>query len=416
MTYTSFDEDEFQRNDVSPSRLQQALQVDPLTGQCLDPSGGCVPVSLFGNGSITAEAANFLRVPAVKNVTEREQQLAAVVFTGPTFDMPAGSVDVATGIEWRRDEVSFEADPLLFTGDTLGYRGDAPVSGTETVTEFYFEALVPLYEDVDGAGKLDLELGGRYSDYDNAGGVETYKIGTNWQLNNSLRLRAMHQRAVRAPNNLEQFQEQYTEQQTFVFMPENDPCSAASDPIGNGIEDKCIIQGLPANEVGVFEATPGLPVDVIRGGNPDLEPESADTLTVGLVITPQSLPDWNFAIDYFDLEIEDGIGNIDAFNICFDVSNNSNLFCDKLQRGPTGDVTTITQLFNNRGLFSTHGIDAQIEYAKQDRDDDGVVEYAQRLASTPDERDGLYWESAPGEPESPFGPLGEGHSLISPVM
>lgn len=50
-------------------------------------------------------------------------------------------------------------------------------------------------------------------------------------------------------------------------------------------------------------------------------------------------------------------------------------------------------------------VDAQIEYAREDRDGDDVLEYAQRLASTPGQRDGLYWESGDGQPESPFGPL-----------
>lgn len=53
-------------------------------------------------------------------------------------------------------------------------------------------------------------------------------------------------------------------------------------------------------------------------------------------------------------------------------------------------------------------VDAQIDYAREDRDGDGVLEYAQRLASTPGQRDGLYWTAEPGEPESPFGPLVNG--------
>ena len=50
-------------------------------------------------------------------------------------------------------------------------------------------------------------------------------------------------------------------------------------------------------------------------------------------------------------------------------------------------------------------VDAQIEYAIADRDGDQVLEYAQRLASTPGNRDGLYWEAGPDEETSPFGPL-----------
>ena len=53
-------------------------------------------------------------------------------------------------------------------------------------------------------------------------------------------------------------------------------------------------------------------------------------------------------------------------------------------------------------------VDAQIEYARSDRDGDDVLEYAQRLASTPGERDGLYWEAESEEDLSPFGPLMQG--------
>jgi hypothetical protein len=49
--------------------------------------------------------------------------------------------------------------------------------------------------------------------------------------------------------------------------------------------------------------------------------------------------------------------------------------------------------------------DAQIEYASEDRNGNGSLEYAQRIASTPGKRDGLYWRAKPGQPESPLGSL-----------
>lgn len=60
-------------------------------------------------------------------------------------------------------------------------------------------------------------------------------------------------------------------------------------------------------------------------------------------------------------------------------------------------------------------VDAQQEYAAQDRDGDGKREFAQRLMSSAGMRDGLFWATAEGEPESPLGPLvaeavGEGYS------
>jgi hypothetical protein len=54
--------------------------------------------------------------------------------------------------------------------------------------------------------------------------------------------------------------------------------------------------------------------------------------------------------------------------------------------------------------------DAQLDYAEQDRNGDGRLEYARRVISTPGSRDGLYWETAPGEPASPLGPLMGDHT------
>jgi len=49
--------------------------------------------------------------------------------------------------------------------------------------------------------------------------------------------------------------------------------------------------------------------------------------------------------------------------------------------------------------------DAQLDYARMDRDGDGLIEYAQKFRSTPGKKDGLYWPAQAGEPQSPLGPL-----------
>lgn len=59
-------------------------------------------------------------------------------------------------------------------------------------------------------------------------------------------------------------------------------------------------------------------------------------------------------------------------------------------------------------------VDAQVEYASEDRDGDGVLAYAQKFASSAGKRDGLYWKTKAGEPASPLGELvaqasGEGY-------
>jgi hypothetical protein len=50
-------------------------------------------------------------------------------------------------------------------------------------------------------------------------------------------------------------------------------------------------------------------------------------------------------------------------------------------------------------------VDAQREYALRDRDGNGLLEYAQKLQSTPGTQDGLYWATTEGEAPSPLGPL-----------
>jgi len=362
ITYTDASETELFLNDGSLSRFAQGLLVDPLSGECFDPSGGCVPLDVFGEGRLSPEGAEFISVPHIANQTERTQTLASVIVTGAPFDIWSGPLDMAFGAEWRSDKGHFKADDVLFTGDTMGFRGTAPVDGTESVYELYTEALVPIIDDLDSAHYLGLELGLRYSDYRNAGAVWTYKVGIEWRPIESLRFRAMFQRSVRAPNNEELFTEQYTESRYLFDQFAIDPCSASMDPAGSGNTEKCILQGLPADQIGVFEATSFYPVDFIQGGNPDLEPESSDAITMGVVITPAAIPAMTIAIDYFDLEVTDTIGSIDALNICFDSLNTGHVFCDNIRRDQTGNVFELFEPISNRGLLSATGVDTQLQY------------------------------------------------------
>jgi outer membrane receptor protein involved in Fe transport len=363
VTYTNSDESEFLFNDGSRSHFQQGLLVDPATGHCFDPSNGCVPINMFGLGNMSAEAIDFLQLPRMENVTSREQVLASAYVRGKLFDTWAGGVETAFGVEWRRDDGDFKADDYLFSGDTLGYFPDSPVIGTEDVVEVYAEMLIPLADGLTFADYLALEIGGRYSDYDHAGSVDTYKMGLEWRPIAGFGFRGMFQRSVRAPNLLEAFQEQSVWEGSFASEAGEDPCSAASDPVAAGNVEKCIATGLPADQIGVFEAFE-FPTLFYWGGNPDLEPETADTLTVGIVIAPDSMPNLQLAVDYFDLKVDGGIGGLDAAGACFDSANVNNLFCDRIRRDSiTFNVNEVRENNINRGQLKATGIDTQISYA-----------------------------------------------------
>lgn len=364
LSYTRSDELQLLLNDASASRFNQALLVDPETRECFEPVNGCVPLDIFGAGRISADAVDFIRMQPLTNTSKREQLVASVFVTGSPFENWSGPVDIATGIEWRGDSARFIADDALFSGDTLGFRGDAPVDANDSVSEVYAEAAIPLLQNAAAADYLGLEVGVRYSDFENSGGVWTHKLGSSWEFSDSLRLRAMYQSSVRAPNSLELFQQQFAEVSSFVAgIVAQDPCSASANPIENGHAERCIMQGLAEDQVGTFEATPFFPATIVMGGNRNLKPEKAQTLTIGAVYTPTFWPDVSVAIDYYDIEITDAIGAIDASMICFDPSNTANLFCDRIRRGPTGDVVEVSEINDNRGLISTRGIDTQLRYS-----------------------------------------------------
>jgi outer membrane receptor protein involved in Fe transport len=362
LTYTTQSATTRMLNDVSQSRFIQGLLVDPATNTCFDTTGGCVPLDLFGEGRLSAEGADFLRHAPYVNVTERDHWLVAAVASGSLFDTWAGPVDAAFGLEWRSDDTFFVSDEALFSGDALGYGGSAPVDGVDRVAEAYGEAVIPLLSGKAWAERFELELGARYSNYEYSGGDWTYKAGFSWQVFDSLQLRAMYQKSQRAPNSAELFEEQSRFEGWLFGIELVDPCSASADPVANGNAEKCLIQGLPADQTGVFEHIPFYPVDFYGGGNPDLVPEEGRTWTFGTVLSPVSWPNWMFTIDGFWLELTDTIGPIDSAVICFDPLNTEHVFCDNLTRDASGNVHEQWDLISNRGLLKTSGVDTQVQY------------------------------------------------------
>jgi outer membrane receptor protein involved in Fe transport len=161
----------------------------------------------------------------------------------------------------------------------------------------------------------------------------------------------------------ELFERPFVEQGFIVFNNSPDPCSASSDPAGNGNVDKCILQGLSPEEIGVFEAAEIILGEFVRGGNSALQPEKADTLTFGAVLSLDALSNWTFSIDYFAFEVENTIGAITARSICFDPLNTEHLFCENVVRDATGNISRVVNLTSNRGLLETSGIDTQVQFA-----------------------------------------------------
>lgn len=362
-SWTDTDLDPTWINAVSASRYEQAVQYDPATGGCVDPSNGCVPLNIFGAGNISPEGVDFIRFDTIRNVHRVKEQVASLGVSGDVAQLPGGPLGMAFGLEWRRLEGRFASDPAPLSQEVLGVGGFQPAFGAVEVHEAFAELLVPLLLDKPYAEYLAIEAGARRSDYNTAGTTDTWKIGIEWIPIDGLRLRAMYQSAIRAPNVLEIYEEP-VDLVFSAFGPNWDLCSARNDPVGNGLTDVCIAQGMDPSLVGVFEVSQPNFVNFSFGGNLALRPEDADSITAGVVIQPTSVEGLSISVDYFDIEIEDAIQGIGtgSLDICFAEKNPGSRFCSAYTRDATGRIAEANIYPTNVAMQRSEGVDFQVLY------------------------------------------------------
>lgn len=318
-------------------RFRNAIDatVDPVTNEivCRSALGGvddgCIPLNIFGAGSVSPEAEAYVRGTS-SLITDVEQTVAAFNLRGEAFTMPAGSVAVAMGLEYRKEELDSVADATsLINGWQTGNRKSA--SGSYDVHEVYGEAAIPLARGEAWADALDLSLAVRRADYSSSGGVNTWKVGTTWDINEQVRLRATRSRDIRAGNLAE------------LFTPE----STATVP------------GLRNPNTG--DSSPAL---VETRGNRELAPEEADTTTMGIAYFPTWAPNLQMSIDYYDIEIDGAIGTLTAqqtIDRCY-IDQIAD-FCNLIEIGPGGSISKVITTQLNLDQRETSGIDLEISYA-----------------------------------------------------
>ncbi len=350
-------------NDVSDSRFRQAVLVTDDGLACQDPSGGCAPLNVFGEGNISQAAIDFIKVGAANITTIQSQNIQALV-SGSLGDLTgAGEVAVAFGAEYRSDSSNFRPDEFLSGGDVLGFNAGRATVGGFNVKELFGEVIIPLLSDSPGAESLEINLAARYSDYSTAGSIWSYAGGVTYSPVSDLLIRANYQRAVRAPTVSELFLGQAN-----GFPGADDPCS---DKITAETDTAlCIASGVAAGNVGVFTQA-NTQIEGLFGGNPDLTEETADTYTVGAVFTPEAVPGLSVAVDYYNIEIENmisvlggGVNNV--LDLCFNKVKDANSpFCQAITRRPDGNVGVVQVLNANIASASTSGIDVQINYSTE---------------------------------------------------
>lgn len=350
-------------NYTSDLRIQQGLltTIDPVTGElvCTNPINGCVPLNIFGEGQVTEEMAAFMSPRGITR-RETEQEVAGASISGDLFDLPAGPLGIAIGVEYRRESSKNRPDAVVQSGELGPGNDEAPTDGRFTVKEIYGETVIPIVSDVPFIHRLEAEAALRYSDYSTVGSVWTYKAGGQWAPSQDIRFRGLFQRAVRAPNIYELFGGRAAGADDFL-----DPCRAAANPSAQ-VQQFCIAQGVPAALLPTFLGDPGGQATTVFGGNPDLLEEKSNTYTIGAVLTPSFIDGLSLTIDYYYIKLDGAIDDLDAATVgrlCFDSLDLANPFCQAITRDPAnGLVTEILASRANLAVEKREGIDWQISY------------------------------------------------------
>ena len=208
-----------------------------------------------------------------------------------SFDLPAGPIKAALSGEmrWLSFGIASNANPAVMvncTGLRICTASDAVYHNNvvaplptvfETVWEFAGEANIPLLKDIPLVQSLSgSDLAGRFTDYSVSGAVETWKIGLNWHVDDSIRFRATNSVDIRAPTLND------------LYSP---------------------VSGGATSYIDLLTSTTGQ-LQTRSQGNPNLTPEVARTYTVGAVLTPSFLPGFTASFDYYDIVLKNAISSV----------------------------------------------------------------------------------------------------------
>jgi outer membrane receptor protein involved in Fe transport len=208
-------------------------------------------------------------VGEIKSTTDSEQMVFDFVANGDLFEMPSGLMaGMAFGVQWRRDEIRFDADSISNNGGYSFIFGAQDFEGKENVYAAFLELALPVTE------TFDLQLAARYEEFDELGD-NTFdpKLTALWRATDDLTLRASTGTSFRVGSLIQRFGS------TTQLINIADPFSGA---------------GL------AFRPE-------ISQGRPDLDPETAFVWNVGLSWAPSdgALEGLSVDLDYYDYDYED---------------------------------------------------------------------------------------------------------------
>ncbi len=277
----------------------------------------CVPINMFGLANVTPEGADYV-LDDKKGFRDLNQHFAEVLLTGELYEgWGAGPIGFAAGLTYREESFNQFSTPIegeraaanapeigirgMSAGTTGGNRSMHYFSATSWATgdfdvwEWFAELNVPVWESGSRNQRLDTNFAFRQSDYSQTGKIDSWKIGAELQVLDGLRFRVTKSRDVREPTFGEQFEA------TGGGANINDPVTGTSYTITQ-----------------------------LAGGNPNLRPEIADTLTAGVVWRP-TFANWidglQVSADWYEIDMTDRVGSLGGQRIINDCAAGDQSLC-----------------------------------------------------------------------------------------
>ncbi len=360
--------------------------------------GQCQPLNPFGTDAASEAAQNFVTA-AFEDELELEQTVISAFVTGEFDLLDAvldGPIGYAAGAEYREEKsdnqldpltlgilpegTSFtpgvqvsEVDPFLFSFTDIDNSQQFNTRGSYDVYDIFSEIRLPVFRDRPFARELTLDGAVRLSDYSTVGQTTSWKVGGTWAPVEDISFRATLSEAVRAPNISELFDPRLP----ITISATADPCdpgnvnSGTPERVANCIAD-LQAAGVPTGEIldgnGDFIWRNPLTGRFagVSGGNPDLDVETAETLTIGAVFRPRFINGLSFTVDYWDIEIDDAIAAVASGDIlegCLDSANFPNVdFCNFFERRADGALDSLETGQINFARVEASGIDFAANY------------------------------------------------------
>lgn len=324
---------------------------------------GCVPANIMGDGLISQDAIDYVTTTSIGTSEIKQTVFNATFSNSAIYELPAGMVGFAGGVEYRDETSVTVEDPFAKTGATF-FNALGETDGGYDVSEAFFELSVPLLADVFLIDTLVLDTAARYADYSTIGNATSWKLGLDWTINPEIRARFTVSEAIRAPNIDELFSGQ---SQSFAIV--DDKCKVSEldllAPEGRAVRAaNCAALGVPADFNSNYD---NASLETLVGGNPDLKPEKSKSITAGVVYQPEWLDGFSFTADYWEIDIEDtisGIGFQTIIDRCVDSPTGvDNQFCALITRDPaTSEITLLKGFALNIARSLNSGVDFEFGY------------------------------------------------------